>query len=85
MLRYPLTTGSMALRSVRQGIADRRRPAVRPTLLRLRVIASYLRLLPRMLKRRREIGRLGHISATGRRALEKRWLISPAEWTREID
>ena len=88
VLRYPLTTASMALRSLRQGVADRRRPAVRPTLLRLRVISSYLRLLPRMLKRRREIGRLGEVSADvtiGRRALEKRWLISPAEWTREID
>ena len=87
VLRYPLTTVSMALRSVRQGVADRRRPAVRPTLLRLRVIASYLRLLPRMLKRRREIGQLGTLgtAATGRRALEKRWLISAAEWTRQID
>jgi GT2 family glycosyltransferase len=82
VLRYPLTTASMALRSIRQGVANRHRPAVRPTLLRLRVMASYLRLLPRMLKRRREIG---HDAASGRRALEKRWLISPAEWTREID
>jgi GT2 family glycosyltransferase len=82
VLRYPLTTGSMALRSLRQGVAHRHRPAVRPTLLRLRVTASYLWLLPRMLKRRRQIGRS---AATGRRALEKRWLVSHAEWTREID
>jgi hypothetical protein len=84
VLRYPLTTASMALRSVRQGLADRHRPAVRPTLLRLRVIASYLTLLPRMLRRRREIGHLGRDAGIGRRGLEKRWLISPAEWTREI-
>ncbi|HEX4429868.1 MAG TPA: glycosyltransferase [Frankiaceae bacterium] len=82
VLRYPLTTASMAMRSIRQGIASRHRPAVRPTLLRLRVIASYLRLLPRMLNRRRQIGQA---AATGRRTLEKRWLISPAEWTRQID
>jgi hypothetical protein len=72
VLRYPLTTASMARRALRQGLADRRRPAVRPTLLRLRVIGSYLRLLPRMLERRRSIGRT---AAIGRRSLEQRWLI----------
>jgi GT2 family glycosyltransferase len=69
--RYPLTTASIALRTVRQALAERRRPAVRPTLLRLRVIASYLRLLPRMLARRREVGRS---AAIDRRTLERRWL-----------
>ncbi len=73
VLRYPLTTLSMAKRAVRQGIADRRRPAVRPTLLRLKVLASYLRLLPRMLSRRAEVRRS---AAVGRRDLERRWLIS---------
>jgi hypothetical protein len=74
--RYPLTTASMALRSVRQAVANRSRPAVRPTLLRLRVIASYLRLLPRMLARRRQVRRS---AAVGHRALERRWLTPRAE------
>ncbi|HSP38781.1 MAG TPA: glycosyltransferase family 2 protein [Frankiaceae bacterium] len=74
--RYPLTTASMALRSVRQGLATRRCPAVRPTLLRLRVIASYLRLLPRMLTRRAEVGRT---AAVRRPDLERRWLTPRAE------
>ena len=52
VLRYPLTTASMALRAVRGG---HWRSAVRPALLRLHVMASYLRLLPRMLARRRRI------------------------------
>ncbi len=72
VLRYPLTTASMARRAVRQGWSDRRRPAVRPTLLRLRVIGSYMRLLPRMLQHRRAVGRT---STIGRRTLEQRWLI----------
>jgi GT2 family glycosyltransferase len=71
--RYPLTTGSMALRTLRQGIKARQRPAVRPTLLRLRVIASYLRLAPRMLARRRQIRT---DSVIGRRSLQRRWLLA---------
>ena len=47
----------------------RTRPAVRPTLLRLRVLASFLRLLPVMLARR--AGR----RAVPRRELE-RWLVT---------
>ena len=39
---------------------------------RFRVIASYLRLLPRMLARRFALSR----SAVGRRALQKRWLLA---------
>ena len=61
---------------IHQGLRDRTRPAVRPTLLRLRLIGSYLRLLPRMLQRRREVGRTG---AIGRRTLEQRWLIPHSE------
>jgi GT2 family glycosyltransferase len=76
VLRYALTTASIARRAVRQGWRDRQRPAVRPTLLRLRVIGSYLRLLPRMLERRRTVGRT---AAIGRRTLEQRWLIDHAE------
>ncbi|MDQ1711455.1 MAG: hypothetical protein QOE45_905, partial [Frankiaceae bacterium] len=69
VLRYPLTTASIAVRSVRQGLANRHRPAVRPTLLRLRVIASYLRLLPVMLARRRAIDASRRVS---KRELERR-------------
>jgi hypothetical protein len=69
---YLLTTASMFVRTIRQGIRTRRRPPIRPTLLRLRVIASYVRLLPRMLRRRRAQAR----AAVGRRALQKRWLLT---------
>jgi hypothetical protein len=69
--RYPLTTASMALRAVAQARHTRRRPAVRPTLLRLKVMGSYLRLLPPVLARRR---RLAAASRVGRDQLE-RWFI----------
>jgi GT2 family glycosyltransferase len=70
VLRYPLTTASLALRAVAQARHTRRRPPLRPTLLRLRVLGSYLRLLPRMLRRRR---RIAARAAVGRAELE-RWL-----------
>jgi GT2 family glycosyltransferase len=70
---YLLTTASMFVRALRQAAGARRRPPIRPTLLRLRVIASYLRLLPRMLRRRRELAG----AAVGRRALQQRWLVAP--------
>jgi hypothetical protein len=76
VLRYPLTTASMAVRAIRQGIADGHRPAVRQTLLRLRVMGSYLRLLPRMLTRR---GNIGRQAAVRRRSLERQWLTPHAE------
>jgi GT2 family glycosyltransferase len=76
VLRYPLTTASMARRALRQGIADRRRPAVRPTLLRLKVIGSYLRLLPRMLRRRAEVRKTAGVDL---RSLEAQWLLSHDE------
>ncbi len=68
VLRYPLTTASVALRAIRAGHA---RAAARPTLLRLRVMASYLRLLPAMLTRRRHIDRTRKTS----RAELERWLV----------
>jgi GT2 family glycosyltransferase len=74
--RYPVTTLSIGLRTVRQALATRSRPAVRPTLLRLRVIASYLRLLPRMLSRRRQVART---AAVRRGDLERQWLTPRAE------
>jgi len=71
VLRYPLTTVSLALREVARARHTRRRPPVRPALLRLRVLGSYLRLLPAMLVRRR---RLARRAAVDRRRLE-RWLV----------
>jgi GT2 family glycosyltransferase len=71
VLRYPLTTASLALREVARSRHTRRRPPVRPTLLRVRVLGSYLRLLPSMLVRRR---RLAARATVDRRHLE-RWLI----------
>jgi hypothetical protein len=70
--RYPVTTASIAVRTLRQAWSARSRPAVRPTLLRLRVTASYLRLLPRMISRRREIG----ATAAERRVALQGWLVS---------
>jgi GT2 family glycosyltransferase len=72
VLRYPLTTASLAARELARSRHTRRRPPVRPTLLRLRVLASYLRLLPRMLSRRRALSRRATVP---RRTLESRWLI----------
>ena len=71
VLRYPLTTASLALREVARARHTRRRPPVRPTLLRLRVLGSYLRLLPVMLVRRR---RIAARAAVDRKRLE-RWLV----------
>jgi GT2 family glycosyltransferase len=67
--RYPMTTASMGLRALRQGVKARRRPPLRPTLIQLKVIASYLRLLPRMLARRRRIDATRQVS---RADLERR-------------
>jgi GT2 family glycosyltransferase len=72
VLRYPLTTASLAARELARSRHTRRRPPVRPTLLRLRVTASYLRLLPRMLARRR---RLSSLATIDRRQLQARWMV----------
>jgi GT2 family glycosyltransferase len=71
VLRYPLTTASLALREVARARHTRRRPPVRPTLLRLRVLGSYVRLLPAMLARRRGIAARASVD---RKRLE-RWLV----------
>lgn len=68
--RYPLTTGSIALRTTRTSLKARTRPAVRPTLMRLRVLLSFLRLLPTMLGKRHSAEH-----AVPRSELE-RWLVS---------
>jgi GT2 family glycosyltransferase len=71
VLRYPLTTASLALRAVAQARHTRRRPPLRPTLLRVKVMGSYLRLLPKMLARRLEISRRAKVD---RRHLQ-RWMV----------
>jgi GT2 family glycosyltransferase len=70
VLRYPLSAASMLVRAVREGAAQRRRPALRPHLLRARIMLSYLRLLPAMLLRRRAAG----AQATVSRKELARWL-----------
>jgi GT2 family glycosyltransferase len=72
VVRYPLTTLSLALRAVARARHTGRRPPVRPSLLRLRVTGSYLRLLPAMLLERR---RLARRAVLGRGELQ-RWLVS---------
>jgi GT2 family glycosyltransferase len=57
VLRYHVTTASMTVRALRQWLSTRRRPAVGHLVLRGRVTASYLRLLPVMLRRRRAVAR----------------------------
>jgi hypothetical protein len=59
----------MALRTVRTAARARSRPAVRPTLMRLKVYLSFLRLLPAMLLKRRSADH-----TVPRRELEK-WLV----------
>jgi GT2 family glycosyltransferase len=71
VLRYPLTTVSLALREVARARHTRRRPPLRPTLLRLRVLASYLRLLPVMLVRRRRLAARARVD----RSHLQRWLV----------
>ena len=68
--RYPLTTGSIALRTLRTSLRAHTRPTVRPTLMRLRVLLSFLRLLPTMLAKRRAA-----VHAVPRRELES-WLVT---------
>jgi GT2 family glycosyltransferase len=71
VLRYPITTVKYVARDLIRARFARRRPPVRPTLLRLRVLGSYLRLLPKMLVRRR---RLAARARVDRKHLE-RWLV----------
>lgn len=68
--RYPLTTASIAVRALREAAKTRRRPAVRPTLMRLKVLRSLVRLLPAMLTKRMQASHL-----VGRHELE-RWLVT---------
>lgn len=70
--RFPLTTAAGALRALRSLPPGRGREAPDPhlTVLRLRVLASFLRLLPRVLRRRRQVERSARVP---RRAVEA-WL-----------
>lgn len=70
ILRYVLTAASMTLRGL--GTPGARRTAVRQARLRGRVLASLLRLTPRMLARRREINQHRQVS---QRALVDRWML----------
>jgi GT2 family glycosyltransferase len=71
VLRYPVTTASLALRAVAQARRTRRRPVMRPTALRAKVMGSYLRLLPAMLTRRWGISRRAKVE----RWRLQRWLV----------
>jgi hypothetical protein len=64
VLDYPRTSAAMLARAARDALRTRSRPAVRPHLLRARVLASYVRLLPVMLRRRREFDRHAAVSRT---------------------
>jgi hypothetical protein len=66
--RYPLTTGSMALRTVRTSLRGAVPARGAPTLMRLKVLLSFLRLLPTMLAKR---GR--RRTTVPRRRLESGW------------
>jgi GT2 family glycosyltransferase len=74
VLRYPLTAASVARRTLRQGLAARARPDLSQSRLHLRVMASYLRLLPAMLRRRRAIDAARTVS---RADLERRLVARP--------
>ncbi len=69
LLRFPLTTASLAVkRAARRPLPAGHQFRLR---LRLRVLGSYLRLLPWALAERRRIGALATVD---RRALAARWL-----------
>lgn len=70
VVRYQLTTASVGVRALREARLTRRRPAVRPTLMRLKVLLSLLRLLPSMLAKRRRAPKV-----VSRAELEK-WLVT---------
>ena len=69
---FVLTTGKMGLRLVVSALRTRRRPAVGPVRIRLKVLRSYVRLLPGTLAARRQVGRQAVVS---RDELEK-WLVT---------
>ena len=68
--RYPLTTASIGVRALREARLTRRPPALRPTLMRLKVLLSFLRLLPAMLAKRR------HAQRVVSRAELEEWLVT---------
>ena len=70
VVRYPLVAISMALRALVEMLRTRKRQALGPHVLRVRVFLAYLRLLPRMLRQRIAIG---HAARVSRSELES-WL-----------
>lgn len=73
--RFAVTTASMVRWALLQAARDRRRPNLAPLAIRLRVSASYLRLLPRALGNRRRIARTG---ARDRTRLLEGWRDGPS-------
>jgi GT2 family glycosyltransferase len=69
VLRYPLTSASLLARALLEALRTRRAPALRPHVVRARVLLSYLRLLVPMLRRRL---RLGRAAVASRRELGRR-------------
>jgi GT2 family glycosyltransferase len=61
---YLLSTAAALLRDIRNAVRTRRRPPVRVHLLRLRIIRSYLRLLPHAIRERRRIGQRAVVDRT---------------------
>jgi len=76
-LRFQLTTASMLRRGISTAWRERRRPPVRPTLLRLRVAGSCLRHLPSMLRQRWTTAKPRE--ETSRRDLLRAWLAPPKQ------
>lgn len=70
VLRYPLVSLSMLARSVFEALRTRSRPAAGRHVVRAKVLRSYFRLLPRMIRRRRNIAK----AATVTRAQLETWL-----------
>ncbi len=69
---FVMTTGKMGLRTAISTLRSRRRPALGPLAVRLRVLRSYLGLLPGVLLSRRRISR----QATVSRADLEKWLVT---------
>lgn len=72
VFRFLLTTASITVRALRVGLKERRRPPLRDSLMNLKVLRSFLRLLPKMLLKRRRVRRGAKV---GRAALQEKWLV----------
>lgn len=72
VLRYVLSAGSMGLRSAVTAARLRQRPHLAPHIVRAKVMTSYVRLAPRMLRKRRALER---VAAVSKADLES-WMVS---------